>query len=563
MTSKLSVFFSELKRRKVYHVAAAYLAVGVGMVYGIPDLFSTFGLSDSAARFVIVLIAIGFPVALVLAWVYEVRPEEPTVDKAASAQPSRQEANPAKHSIVVLPFDNLSPDPDDAYFSDGLTEEIIADLSGLRSLRVISRTSAVILKESGKDVRTIGEELAVSYVLEGSVRKAGERLRVTAQLIDTVTDAHIWSERYDGELGNVFSIQENVARSIADALKVEMTPEETRGLASRSVPDLAAYECVLRARHEIWTGTEESIHRAIAYLQTAQEVVGENVAILSALAEAHFMLPHVTGVGMQGLADQLDSVAERILRIDPGAATGHFNKGLAAAKRPWGFREAIRELRKATELDPTDTIALIFRAFWAAQLGCVDEALNVSSQMTALDPISPVSFLNRGYCLMFAGALDEAVALAERSVRMDPTSTYWRWALIINLAQSGRRDEVAELAKGLRDGPMDNWALSSALLGAALLGEPTQTFLTPQLLATAKHDETFSWMLAQSFAQVGQTDDALSWLGNAISLGFINPDFLSRQDVLLEPLRDDPRFVKLVATARHESEALRLDPPSA
>ncbi len=556
MVSKLAGFLAELKRRQVYRVAVAYVVLGAGII----------GLGDAALPSwaqiqvpVVVAVLVGFPIAVILAWAYEVKPEQARPEPKPGDRTTPGVVAPTGASIVVLPFDNLSPDPGDAYFSDGLTEEVISDLSGLRSLRVISRTSAMIIKDSGKDVRTIGQELAVRYVLEGSVRKAGERLRVTAQLIDAVSDAHVWSESYDGELGDVFSIQERVAHSIADALHMELTPEEERGLAAKPVPDVAAYECVLRARHEIWTGTEESIHKAIAHLEAAQEMVGENVAILSALGEAYFMLPHATGVEMHDLASRMDEIAERILCLDPAAAKGHFNKGLAAAKRPWGAEEVMRRFRRATELDPTDTVVLAFRAFFAAETGCVDEALRVSAQLLTLDPISPFGYIVRGYCLMFAGRLEEATVLAERACKMDPSSTYYRWMLAIVLAQSGNHAELAQMGGSVAQTPMDNWERSTALLRAAVAGQSLEESLTQELLVTAKDDETFSWILAQSFAQMGQLDEAAEWLENAISRGFVNAEFLGGGDVLLVPLRVHPRFEELIATARKESGKVQLD----
>lgn len=556
MVSRLSGFLAELKRRQVYRVAVAYVVLGAGII----------GLGDAAIPSwaqvqvpVVVVVLMGLPVALILAWAYEVKPEQRRSEAKPGDPITPGAIPPNSASIVVLPFDNLSPDPGDAYFSDGLTEEVISDLSGLRSLRVISRTSAMIMKDSGKDVRTIGQELAVRYVLEGSVRKAGERLRVTAQLIDALTDAHVWSDSYDGELGDVFSIQERVARSIAAALHMELTPEEAKELAAKPVPDIAAYECVLRARHEIWTGTEESIQRAIAHLESAQELVGENAAILSALAEAHFVLPHVTGVGIEELPDRMKEMADSILRLDPRAARGHFSKALAAAKRPRGVGEAMKQFRRATELDPADTMALGFHSYWAGVSGCVDEGLRVSAQLLTIDPLSPIVLMFRAWSLMFAGDLEAATAFAERAFRMGPDSTYWRWSLAILLAQAGDMTGVARLAAPVAEDPKDNWALSTAILGAVADGRSPEELLMPQLVMAARHDETFAWILAQAFAQVGQLDEAAEWLETAISYGFVNAEFLASGDVLLAPLRVHPRFEELIATARKESENVQLD----
>jgi len=203
VASKLSLFLAELKRRKVYHVAAVYAAVGVAISIAVPDVFGAFGFPDWAAPLIIVVIALGFPIALVLAWAYEVRPEGPRLPQPVAYSLAIED----RKSIVVYPFDNLSPDPEDDYFSDGLTEELITHLSQNQSLRVISRISSMALKRSHKSIREIAEELNVEYVLEGSVRKDGSDLLVTAQLIDARVDEHLWAEKYNGVLQDVFSIQ--------------------------------------------------------------------------------------------------------------------------------------------------------------------------------------------------------------------------------------------------------------------------------------------------------------------------------------------------------------------
>jgi len=211
VASKLSLFLAELKRRKVYRVAAIYAAVGVAISLAVPDLFGALLLPGWTTRLVIVLIAIGFPIALVLAWAYEVRPEEPRETEPTPTTDIETPEIERKKSIVVLPFDNMSPDPGDAYFADGLTEEIITKLSYLQSLRVISRNSAMALRGTQKTTRTIAEELGVQYVLEGSVRKAGNNLRITAQLIDAATDEHLWAESYDRDLDDIFWVQTDVS----------------------------------------------------------------------------------------------------------------------------------------------------------------------------------------------------------------------------------------------------------------------------------------------------------------------------------------------------------------
>ena len=249
MASRLSSFLAELKRRKVYHVAVVYVLVGLAVAQGADWAFDLIELPNMASQLVAILIVLGFPIALVLAWAYEVRPEEPRVAEEAPASVIASSESERK-SIVVLPFDNMSPDPGDAYFADGLTEEIITNLSYLRSLRVISRSSAMALKGTHKDLRTIGRELEVQYVLEGSVRKAGDDLRITAQLIDASLDAHLWAERYDGVLDDVFAVQETVSRSIVNALHLELSPAEEQRVSSRPAADPRSYDTLVLARYE-------------------------------------------------------------------------------------------------------------------------------------------------------------------------------------------------------------------------------------------------------------------------------------------------------------------------
>src|SRR5688500_8398756 len=186
-------------------------------------------------------------------------------------------------SIAVLPFTNLSADPESAYFADGLTEEVIADLSKVRRLRVISRMSSMAFRDTTKDLKTIARELGVRYILQGSARRAGTQLRISAQLIDAIRDDHLWAESYDGTLEDVFAIQERLARLIVAALELRLTDDEQQRLAERPIRDLHAYECYLRARYEAWRWRPDAIDHAIQLLRNGLEIVGDNARLYSAL----------------------------------------------------------------------------------------------------------------------------------------------------------------------------------------------------------------------------------------------------------------------------------------
>ena len=191
-------------------------------------------------------------------------------------------------SLAVLPFTNMSADPDQEYFSDGLTEEVIADLSQIQDLRVISRTSVMQLKGSHKDVKATGRQLQVRYVLEGSVRKAGNNLRITAQLIDATTDAHLWAEKYTGTLDDVFDIQERVSRAIVAALRLKLSPQEERRLTERPIGNAQAYDCYLKGRREIELYSRDSFDRAIELFQRGLDIIGDNAALYASMAYAYY-----------------------------------------------------------------------------------------------------------------------------------------------------------------------------------------------------------------------------------------------------------------------------------
>ena len=256
-----------------------------------------------------------------------------------------------RKSIVVMPFADMSPDSDNEYFSDGLTEEIIADLSKLRALRVISRTSAMHLKGTTKDIKTIARELNCRYVLEGSVRKAGDRLRITAQLIDAESDAHVWAEKYNGVLKDVFDVQEQVSRSIADALAVELSPEEKRRIAERPIPNMVAYDHYLRARQNLSQFTAVGTDDAIVHLQKGLGIVGENALLYRGMGYAHFQYVNAQIDVSQDHLAKTEQYASKIAALDPSSIDIPFLQGLVATQRGQ-LHEAVRKLCARTRAIP-------------------------------------------------------------------------------------------------------------------------------------------------------------------------------------------------------------------
>ena len=311
-------------------------------------------------------------------------------------------------SIVVLPFDNMSPDPNDAWLSDGLTEELISDLSRIRAFRVISRNSAIAVKQRTRDVREIARLVDVRYVLEGSVRRAGDSLRITAQLIDGASDTHLWTEKYSGTMTDVFAMQESVSRAIVAALEVVLTPDESRRLQQHSIPDVAAYECYLRARQLIYTFSAEPLDRALALLDESEKAAGSSALLLACRGWIHCSRynnrPSATNPGLKiGLA-----LAERACAEDPSCALAFFVVGWGKMVGPIGFPAAIPAFRRAIELDPGQTDALAWLSFVLAFCGEDAEAERTVQQAVRLDPLGSMPAVGASAISYFQGEFEEA-----------------------------------------------------------------------------------------------------------------------------------------------------------
>ncbi len=560
MSAGIRTFFAELRRRKVYRVAVAYLVVGWAVVTGAQFLFEeVLNLPEATWLVAAGLIVLGFPVALVLAWAYEVRPEQPralevhekdTLPGPDSAQPIEFQESKSRKSIVVLPFDSMSPDPNDAYFSDGLTEEIITNLSHIRSLRVISRSSAMVLKSTQKDVRTIGQEFDVQYVLEGSVRRSGDDLRITAQLIDARTDEHLWAERYEGTMEDVFQIQEEASKAIVEALHVEINPGELERLVERPIDDVRAYECYLRARNELHKGTAESMESARRHLEAALEIVGENWLLYQGMAEFH-LFTYEIGVKADDETLQLaEECATRVMALRPESAGSHYLRG--GIERHRGTVErAARHFKKALDIDENHAGALFFLVFaHSAQFGRPSAADQFSVRLATIDPLSPLSMFIVGFHHLVSGRLNEALATFDSILELEPDfhiaviqgqalALLWQdrpeeaLGVLAPIAQRDLRDQLTEYAIFL------HCAIAGDSVGATeALSENTRKWFW--------NDPELPWFGASAFALAGAKDEALTWLERAVEKGWINYPLFSVQDPFLESIRGEERFKELM-----------------
>ena len=463
-------------------------------------------------------------------------------------------------SIAVLPFENLSPDPDNAFFADGLTEELIADLSKVQSLRVISRTSAMMYKGAKKSAPVIAQELGVRYVLEGSVRRAGNSLRITAQLIDSATDAHLWAEKYTGTLEDVFALQEQMSRQIVEGLRVKLTPDDARRLAAHATTDPRVYEVWLRARQEGWQMTPEGVEKAIRLTAQALDTFGDHALLHAAYGIFQFMAYDFGFNHSEETLARIESSASRALELNPDLALAWYSKGLGRYKRG-DILGLVRNLRRAVGLE-RNSETLFFLGFTLAEIGMTDEARVFADEAIERDPFTWTIHLSRSVVDLFDGKFDVALARFRKWTKEMTDPAFSQWWLGQALAYAGKEDEaIAAFERGAR---------SSSGLFTELCEMGARSFRGERenarawfeskedLRQAANSDEYYPRFLAVCFARIKEYDLALQCLEHAIGWGFMNHRFLSEYDRFLAPLRGDPRFQALMERAREKQRAFEV-----
>ncbi len=580
-------FFAELKRRNVWRAAVFYAASAWLLVQVATQVFPFFHIAEWVVRWIVVAAIIGFPFWIAFAWYYEFTPEgikrESEIDpadsiaahtgkkldrwiigilavavvllltntfvwhKGAGLSADADNTPIPEHSIAVLPFVNMSDEKSNEYFSDGISEELLNLLAKIPQLQVTARTSSFSFK--GKDVAIpeIARTLHVAHVLEGSVRKAGNSVRITAQLINAGTDTHLWSQTYDRTLDDIFKVQDEIAAAVVEQLRIKLL-----GAAPTAKPvDGRAYALFLQARAVERQGSAEAFDQAIALYQQAVALDASDAAAWTGLAEVYCLQEYQ----YQRPADEATRLArealERALASDPGYAPAHAQLGWIAIFLDRDLAAAARHLEHALSLDPGNTDVLGNAAILARRLGRFEQAVAIGRHLLSHDPVSPTGWDDLGYALLYAGYRDEGMAAFRKVLQLSPNFAGEHWNIAGLLAQEGDAQTAMADAQQETDPQFRLYALTAAHFA---LGEKAES---DKLFAEAidRYGATSAYSIGLLAALRGEIDLSFEWLEKALQHGEPDLGAISAYPTFI-PLRSDPRWQPFLRKIGYAPEQL-------
>ncbi len=573
---RVRAFVAELRRRRVVQAGIIYVVAAFGVLQGADILVPALDLPARTMTLLVVLAILGLPVAIVLAWVFDIVPggiertDAPTpvppatlldsTSPAASAGGGTPAIVPAADAsilalptaaatapvVAVVPFVNLGPESENDYFADGITEDVIAHLSRIRGLRVISRASVMRFKSREHSLRDIGAAVGASTVLDGSVRSSGGRVRIVARLVDVRSDRHVWADTYDRELTDIFAIQTDVALQIAAALEAELSPDERSRVGKEPTTSVEAYQLYLKGRHWFIRFTPTGLRRALHFYGRAVAVDPGYALAYTGIALAHAELAEGGATRAEVARPLAMDAAGKALRLDPNLAEAHC--AMAQLQAIWEFDWAAAEagFRRAIELCPSSTDAYDLYGRLCASVGRFDEALELQRHAQELDPL--VHRLDVASTLLRAGRHQEAEAEAVRAIEFDPEQDRGHATLGWALMMQGRHDEgVAELERAVElapDSPQWLAQLGQALAVAGRTDDARR--ILDQLSERAATEFVAPYHLAYIHTGLGEHERAIDLLERAFEERAAAISGI-RGSFLFAPLRSHPRFQALVA----------------
>lgn len=458
---------------------------------------------------------------------------------------SKKTEIPNKLRIAILPLSNFSPDTQDEYFADGMTEEVISTVSRVEGLEVISRTSVMQYKKTPKPVKEVSRELDVGTVLEGSVRKSGDRLRISIQMIDAEKDQHLWSENYDRNLQDVFAIQSDIAKQVAEALQLRLLPVQSKKLEKQPTSSVEAYTLYLRARQYSDKQDRESYDLAIRDYEQAVAKDPKFAPAYAGLARSY------SGLGFHGMISSKEAgtkarmYAERALSIDDSLADAHRAKGSILRNFDWDLIGAEREFKRAIELNPSLAEAHISQAILLMFKRQDEEAIAEAKRGIELDPLSGDTLGGAGTVYLYTGHVDDAIDCFTRALAIDPANMYARGNLGLSFVQKGLFEkgipdlERSSVNRGIT--PKTDLAYAYAKAGKI---DQVRSLLGDMLNEAGKNHE-LAFPIASAYANLGDQDRALEWLEKAYA-DHVTALISANADFAFDKLRSNPRFQTLM-----------------
>jgi TolB-like protein/Flp pilus assembly protein TadD len=575
-------FFAELQRRHVYKVGAAYVVAGWLVVQIVTQVFPIFEVSALAQRIIVLVIVAGFPITLILTWLFDITPKGivrtddlPATGESHAMQRARvgmdrkmnyvlalllvmaigyfvldrtvlrrdsvQAISDAK-SIAVLPLVNTSGDPANDYFSDGLSEELIAVLAKIPGLKIIGRSSSFLFKGKSDDSRTIGEKLGVTNLLEGSVRKQGDRVRIVAELINAADGRALWSETYDRELKDVFAVQSEIATAVTDQLKIKLLGAPAKSDAAPSNDNLAAYNALQQGTFYFRLSTEEGTRKATEFYGEAIRLDPRYALAYAQLSAAWRQLAATWLAGAEGneAYAKARNAAQTALSLAPNLAAGHEALGFVLVTPDLNFTAAEAEFRKAEKLAPADAGPKFALSFLFAAQGRLAEAENIMRQTLALDPLGVTRYLNLARILIAGGRYDEAEAALRKAIELQPAAA--RLHAYLTTLDVIRGDAAAALQDAQLE-PKGFWRDYALALALQIQNDRGATDAALQKLID-ENAVSGPFQIATVYGLRKEPDKMFDWLERAYTEHDPGLTQLLGTPFILN-YRDDPRFAAL------------------
>jgi TolB-like protein/Tfp pilus assembly protein PilF len=583
-------FFSELKRRNVYKVAVAYAVVGWLFIQISSTVLPTFHAPEWVLQTLLVLVALGFPIALIIAWAFELTPEGLKRTEAADAahqssksrawlyvvglgavlslgvfflgryamSHSKASAEPAhgplaspqipEKSIAVLPFENLSDEKQNAYFAEGVQDEILTRLAKVADLKVISRTSTQRFKSAPSDLRDIAKQLGVMNILEGSVQKANDKVRVNVQLINAMNDAHLWAEIYDRKLTDIFATESDIAKTIAETLQAKLTGSEKTAMSKKPTANPEAYELYLKGRFFWNKRTAADLRKGIDYFNQAISKDPSYALAYAGLADSYVILSVFGAASPQDSIPQARAAAKKALELDDTLAEAHASSGRIAGPFDFEFERSIAEFERAIQLNPNYAMAHHWLSWGPlTALGRFDRAIAEGKRAVELDPLSLINNADLGgNVYLNSRRYDEAIAQLRKTIEIDPRFYIAHYYLGQAFQLKGQLTEaITEYQKAVE---LDDDPEALAYLGQAYarVGQRDEAQkILARLTEDSKSRYVSGYSMALMFMGLGDKEHAIDALERAYREGAGNDLFTIRVDPMLDDLHGQPRFEAL------------------